>query len=135
MSEQKKVFIFDDNTDILELCTFILEDAGYEIKTSSTSNNIIDQVAAYIPDIIFMDNWLPDVGGIEATRELKSHDELKNIPVIYFSANNDVMSLADQAGADGYLSKPFDIQELENIYLNIYRPKVAGYSYKNPWYS
>ena len=117
MAEQKKVFIFDDNTDILELCTFILEDAGYEIKTSSTSNNIIDQVSAYIPDIIFMDNWLPDVGGIEATRELKAHDTLKNIPVIYFSANNDVMLLADQAGADGYLSKPFDIQELENIIL------------------
>ena len=37
----KKVFIFDDNTDILELCTIILEDAGYEIKTSSTSNDII----------------------------------------------------------------------------------------------
>jgi two-component system alkaline phosphatase synthesis response regulator PhoP len=117
MAEQKKVFIFDDNTDILELCTFILEDAGYEIKTSSTSNNIIDQVSAYTPDIIFMDNWLPDVGGIEATRELKGHDTLKNIPVIYFSANNDVMLLADQAGADGYLSKPFDIQELENIIL------------------
>jgi len=117
MTEQKKVFIFDDNTDILELCTFILEDAGYEIKTSSTSNNIIDQVSAYTPDIIFMDNWLPDVGGIEATRELKGHATLKNIPVIYFSANNDVMSLADQAGADGYLSKPFDIQELENIIL------------------
>lgn len=117
MAEQKKVFIFDDNTDILELCTFILEDAGYEIKTSSTSNNIIAQVSAYIPDIIFMDNWLPDIGGIEATRELKGHDTLRNIPVIYFSANNDVMSLADQAGADGYLSKPFDIQELENIIL------------------
>ncbi|AMQ01118.1 Response regulator receiver protein [Pedobacter cryoconitis] len=117
MAEQKKVFIFDDNTDILELCTFILEDAGYEIKTSSTSNNIIEQVMAYIPDIIFMDNWLPDVGGIDATRALKSDEKLKNIPVIYFSANNDVMSLADQAGADGYLSKPFDIQELENIIL------------------
>lgn len=117
MAEQKKVFIFDDNSDILELCTFILEDAGYEIKTSSTSNDIIDQVTAYTPDIIFMDNWLPDVGGIDATRELKSHPALKSIPVIYFSANNDVMALADQAGADGYLSKPFDIEELENIIL------------------
>ncbi|MCD0487377.1 response regulator [Pedobacter sp. MC2016-14] len=115
MSKNKKVFVFDDNVDILELCTIILEDAGYEIKTSSTSNNIIDQVNAYTPDIIFMDNWLPDVGGIDATRELKKHEELKNIPVIYFSANNDVASLAQQAGADGYLSKPFDIHELENI--------------------
>ena len=117
MAEQKKVFIFDDNTDILELCTIILEDAGYEIKTSSTSNNIIDQVMAYIPDIIFMDNWLPDMGGIDATRALKNDQNLKVIPVIYFSANNDVMALAEQAGADGYLSKPFDIQELESIIL------------------
>ncbi|SMC69142.1 response regulator [Pedobacter africanus] len=111
----KKVFVFDDNPDILELCTIILQDAGYDIKTSSTSNHIIDQVMSYTPDIIFMDNWLPDVGGIDATRELKANDLLKNIPVIYFSANNDVKSLADQAGADGYLSKPFDIEELEAI--------------------
>jgi len=115
MSKYKKVFVFDDNTDILELCTIILEDAGYDIKTSSTSNDIIDQVMAYMPDIIFMDNWLPDVGGIDATRSLKAHEFLKDIPVIYFSANNDVKSLANQAGADGYLSKPFDIEELEGI--------------------
>jgi two-component system cell cycle response regulator DivK len=115
MNKAKKVFVFDDNVDILELCTIILEDAGYEIKTSSTSNHIVDQVSAYMPDIIFMDNWLPDVGGIDATRELKAHEVLNNIPVIYFSANNDVKSLADQAGADGYLSKPFDIAELEQI--------------------
>jgi DNA-binding response OmpR family regulator len=115
MSAQKKVYVFDDNTDILELCTIILQDAGYDIKTSSTSNNIVDQVMAFMPDIIFMDNWLPDVGGIDATRELKAHRALRNIPVIYFSANNDVKSLAEQAGADGYLSKPFDIEELEAI--------------------
>ena len=115
MSNNKKVFVFDDNPDILELCTIILEDAGYDIKTSCTSNDIIDQVLSYIPDIIFMDNWLPDVGGIEATRALKKHETLKNIPLIYFSANNDVKTLAEQAGADDYLSKPFDIQDLEDI--------------------
>nr|WP_121270045.1 response regulator [Pedobacter schmidteae] len=115
MAKNKKVFVFDDNVDILELCTIILEDAGYDIKTSSTSNDIIGQVMGYMPDIIFMDNWLPDVGGKDATRALKAHETLKNIPVIYFSANNDVKSLAVQAGADGYLSKPFDIEELEEI--------------------
>lgn len=109
----KKVFIFDDNTDILELCTLILEGAGYETKTSPTSNDIIDQVAAYEPDLILMDNWLPDVGGIVATQELKRHPQYKNIPVIYFSANNDIKTLATTAGADSYLSKPFDIDELE----------------------
>lgn len=111
----KKVFIFDDNKDILELCTLILEGAGYETKTSSTSNDIIDQVAMYLPDLILMDNWLPDVGGIEATQELKRHPEYKGIPVIYFSANNDIKTLAETAGAESYLSKPFDIDELENM--------------------
>lgn len=109
----KKVFIFDDNKDILELCTLILEGAGYETKTSSTSNEIINQVAEYHPDIILMDNWLPDVGGIEATQELKKHPMYKDIPVIYFSANNDVKALAETAGAESYLAKPFDIDELE----------------------
>ena len=111
----KKILIFDDNHDILDLCTLILEDAGYEIKTSLTSNDIVTQVSAYMPDLIFMDNWLPDVGGIEATRELKLNPDLKHIPVIYFSANSDVKNLAEQAGADSYLPKPFDIVALEAI--------------------
>ena len=111
----KKVFIFDDNTDILELCTLILEDAGYETKTSATSNDIVTQVSAYMPDLIFMDNWLPDVGGVEATQELKNHPELQHIPVIYFSANNDVKALAEKAGADNYLAKPFDSHDFEEI--------------------
>ena len=115
MADTKKVFVFDDNRDILDLCTFILEDAGYEIKTSESANDIEKQVSAFMPDLIFMDNWLPDVGGIDATKALKGDDVLKHIPVIYFSANNDVASLAEQAGADGYLSKPFDIADLEDI--------------------
>ena len=59
MAGVKKVFVFDDNRDILDLCTFILEDAGYEIKTSENANDIEKQVAEYMPDLIFMDNWLP----------------------------------------------------------------------------
>jgi two-component system cell cycle response regulator DivK len=115
MEEGKKVFIFDDNKELLELCTIVLEEAGYQIRTSTTSNDIIEQVTEYQPDIIFMDNWLPDISGIEATRQLKAADDLKNIPVIYFSANNNVSALAREAGADDYLSKPFDISSLEDI--------------------
>ena len=115
MADAKKVFVFDDNRDILDLCTFILEDAGYEIKTSETANDIETQVAAFMPDIIFMDNWLPDLGGIQATRAIKNNPDLKHIPVIYFSANNDISSLAEEAGADSYLSKPFDIEALERV--------------------
>lgn len=111
----KKIFIFDDNPEILELCTIILSDAGYQIKTSTHSNDIVSQVEAYMPDLIFMDNWLPDLGGVDATKTLKKTPNLKHIPVIYFSANNDVKNLAQKAGADTYLSKPFDIEVLEDL--------------------
>ena len=109
----KKVFIFDDNLEILELCTEILQDIGCEVKTSPTTNRVEQQVADYMPDLIFMDNWLPDMSGIEATKLLKANDRLKNIPVIYFSANSNISELANQAGADDFLAKPFDIDKFE----------------------
>lgn len=112
---KKKVLIFDDNVELLELCTLILEGLNLEIKTTVTSDNADEQVLSFMPDIILMDNWLPNLSGIEATRMIKSREELKNIPVIYFSANNNVEQLAQKAGADGYLAKPFDITELENL--------------------
>ena len=115
MPEEKKIFIFDDNQELLELCTIILEDIGYQIKTSVTSNDIVQQVLEYMPDIILMDNWLPDVSGVDATKELKANEDLQHIPVIYFSANNNVSELAKEAGADNYLAKPFDIAALEEI--------------------
>ncbi|OWK98954.1 response regulator [Kaistella haifensis DSM 19056] len=111
----KKIFIFDDNLEILELCTEILEDLGCEVKTSPTTNNVEQQVLDYMPDLIFMDNWLPDISGIEATRMLKSNENLKNIPILYFSANSNIDALANEAGADDYLAKPFDIDQFEEV--------------------
>lgn len=115
MQNGKKILIFDDNEELLELCTIILEDMGCQIHTSTTTNNVEQQVTEYGPDLIFMDNWLPDVSGIEATQQIKANIDLKHIPVIYFSANNNVEELASEAGADDFLAKPFDISAMENI--------------------
>ena len=68
-----------------------------------------------MPDLIFMDNWLPDISGIEATRMIKSNENLKNIPILYFSANSNIDALANEAGADDYLAKPFDIDQFEEV--------------------
>lgn len=111
----KKVLIFDDDEDILAICTYILEEQGWEVSTFSNCNNIIEKVESIMPEVILMDNWIPDSGGIIATQAIKQHERLKSIPVIYFSANNDIKTLAQQAGADSFLAKPFDLEELENI--------------------
>ena len=78
-------------------------------------NNVTEKVSGIHPDVILMDNWIPDAGGIIATQTLKKNDELKNIPVIYFSANSDIQLLANHAGAESYLAKPFDLHQLENV--------------------
>lgn len=112
---KKRVLVFDDDKDILEICRIILDEAGYEIQTSENARDIENQVSKFMPNLILMDNWLPDTGGIVATQTIKNNDALKDIPIIYFSANTDIAKLAKQAGADSYLAKPFDIIELENI--------------------
>ena len=111
----KKIIIFDDDEDILSICNYILEEQGWEVHTYTNCNNIVDRVSQLKPDVILMDNWIPDEGGIIATQTLKKDASLQNIPVIYFSANSDIQLLADHAGADGYLAKPFDLDELDRV--------------------
>jgi len=114
-NSSKRIIIFDDDEDILAICTYILEEQGWQVYTFGDCNDIINKVTGIDPEVILMDNWIPDVGGITATKLLKSSDKLKNIPVIYFSANNDIQLLASHAGADNFLAKPFDIDELEKV--------------------
>lgn len=116
--DNQKVFIFDDNVEILELCTEILNDMGCEVKTSPTTSDVEEQVSEFMPDLILMDNWLPDISGVEATKLLKANDQLKDIPVVYFSANSNISELATLAGADAYLAKPFDIDKFEKMVMN-----------------
>lgn len=114
-NKAKKIIIFDDDEDILSICSYILEEQGWEVHTFTDCNNIIEKVSGIDPAVILMDNWIPDAGGIIATQTLKKDDKWKNIPVIYFSANSDIQLLADHAGAETYLAKPFDLEELERV--------------------
>jgi CheY-like chemotaxis protein len=113
--QPKKIIIFDDDEDILSICSYILEEQGWQVHTFTDCNNITQKVAGILPDVILMDNWIPDAGGIVATQTLKKDEVLKHIPVVYFSANSDIQLLADHAGAETYLAKPFDLEELERV--------------------
>lgn len=111
----KKIAIFDDDEDILSICSYVLEEQGWEVHAFTDCNHVTEKVSAIHPDVILMDNWIPDAGGIVATQALKNDNRLKDIPVIYFSANSDIQLLASNAGAESYLAKPFDLQQLEQV--------------------
>ncbi|WP_370527257.1 response regulator [Pedobacter sp. SYSU D00535] len=111
----KRIVIFDDDTDILEILTYLLQEKGWEVYTQTTCKHVTKVVAAHRPNVVLMDNWIPEAGGVKATQTLKSDPALSSIPVIYFSANNNIAQLAEEAGADAYLAKPFDLDYLETI--------------------
>ncbi len=108
---KKCILICDDDIDILEVTKIILQQ-DYHVETMAHCNEIFRNFEKYAPDLILMDLWIPDMGGEAVTRLLKSSEKTKNIPVIIFSANNDIENVAKDAGADGYLKKPFDIVTL-----------------------
>lgn len=112
-NQGKKLIIFDDDEDILSICTYILEDDGWQVRSFPDCRDIITKVNTFPPDVILMDNWIPDEGGVVATQILKADPSLKYIPVIYFSANSDIQSLAAAAGAELVLPKPFDLDVLK----------------------
>lgn len=115
LTDKKTVMVFDDDPDTLALCTIVLENKGYNVHTRDNSNDVINYIDQYKPDVILMDNCIPGLGGIKATQQIKQHLQYGKIPVIYFSANNNIDLLAQEAGAEKYICKPFNINNLEQI--------------------
>ena len=111
----KRVIIFDDDEDILSLCSHILNKLGWEVHTRTACDGLINTLEEVQPSVIFMDNSIGEPGGIIATQTIKSYSTFKNIPVVYFSAHHTIKALAEEAGAQCYLEKPFQIKDLENI--------------------
>ncbi len=111
----KTILIFDDDINILEICSLILENDGYQVAVSQTSHDVIERVSMVQPDLILMDNWIPTIGGVEAIRLLKAHPLHRYIPVILLSANYNIEKLAADAGADIFLEKPFSLDDLEKV--------------------
>lgn len=108
----KRILICDDDLDLLSVCKLDLEEAGWIVFTRGHCRQILEILDEVKPDIILMDNWIPDSGGIVTTKAIKRSARYKNIPVIYISSNPEVAILSKEAGANAYLPKPFTIEEL-----------------------
>ena len=128
-------WFFDDDTDLIEVCCIVLKTKSYDVKGFPRCNDILEEVRAFQPNVILMDNWIPDVGGVRATQLLKADLQLKNIPVIFFSANEHIEDLTAEAGAEFFLQKPFEIEDLENVVANaiLHHLKSSMVKTANAW--
>jgi DNA-binding NtrC family response regulator len=111
----KSVLIFDDDAEILQVCIIILEQQGYLVTTRTNCNEVTRDVDIIRPGIVLMDLWIPETGGSKAILLLKAEPARAHIPVILFSANAQIDEIALSCGADGFLKKPFEIDDLLKI--------------------
>lgn len=112
---KKRILVFDDDEELLAILEYIINDNGWELFSQLNCNKLLVKVREVKPDLIIMNNWIPDMGGVEATRLLKKEADLKKTPVIFFSANTNIEALAREAGADTYIPKPFELDDMEKI--------------------
>jgi len=89
----------------------MLEDDGYEVRTTFDGQTEII-VPQYLPDIILLDIWMAGMDGRKICANLKANPLTKHIPIIMISANKDTQKIAKEAGADDFLAKPFEMDDL-----------------------
>ena len=111
-----KVLTIDDMEDITFSIKKSLEkvDGGYEVIRARTAREGIDQAQNAKPDIILLDLMIPDKGGWQVLKELKSNEVTKNIPIVIITAKADELSkqMGEQS-TEGYIIKPFDASKLD----------------------
>lgn len=111
---QKCILIYDDDLEILLVCKAILEIDDYRVETLTRCENIIDDIDFYKPDIILMDLWIPQIGGENAVLLMHENPDTTHVPVILFSANDEIEKISAKVKANGFLKKPFDISTFRN---------------------
>src|ERR1700761_3270191 len=112
MPDPRKILLVDDDLDHLSICKLILTNRGYNVLVLWNTDVLLEVVKDFAPDIIFMDHRMPHRNGHEAPRVLKSNEATSSIPVVDFTGLEKGQDLANAAGADAYLAKPFNIDGL-----------------------
>ena len=118
MQEKKCVLVCDDDSSILDACRLILS-THYNVETATSCENIIEEIRRIKPGIILMDLMIPG-GGENAVSLIYQTEEIKEIPIILFSAVHNIKEINKRIKATAILEKPFDINALlETIKDNI----------------
>jgi two-component system phosphate regulon response regulator PhoB len=111
----RKILVVEDETAIRDMLVFNLGRAGYEVLGAGNASEARNAIANRQPDVILMDWMLPDVSGLELTRQLKRDAQTREIPVIMVTARGqeDDRVAGLEGGADDYITKPFSSRELQ----------------------
>lgn len=113
--KNKTIVVGEDDEAIIEVVKIILEDGGYKPIGVMEANSIIKIVQKSMPALILLDIWMSGENGGDIAKKIKSDKKLSHIPIVMISANNETEHIAKGVGADGFLQKPFNMEDLMAI--------------------
>lgn len=109
-----KLLIIDDEKDIRELMQEIFVEEGYKVETAANGEQARKQWHQFMPDVIFLDVWMPDIDGISLLKEIQQEDSMQNTKVVMMSGHGTIETAieATKLGAYDFLEKPLSLAKL-----------------------
>jgi DNA-binding response OmpR family regulator len=129
--ERRLILIVDDDPHISAFIKWILEDAGYDTALAGDGEAGIDRVRALRPDLIVSGVMMPRILGTEMTSQIRAEPEIAATPVLLLTARGTARHKLEGliAGADDYMTKPFDPQQLTaRVGTTLAMTKESGYT-------
>jgi two-component system, cell cycle response regulator DivK len=108
---KERILVIEDDTDNRALVVFLLESEGFQVLQSTDGKDGLEKVTVEQPDLVLLDMSIPEIDGWKLARQLKENENLRSIPVVALTGHTmpgDRQKALD-AGCDGYITKPLDI--------------------------
>ena len=112
MQVKKHILIIEDEQDIIKIAAFRFRQAGYEVSTASDGETALELAGSKNPDLIILHLNIPKITGKNVCLRLKKDKRFENIPIIIMTASHNAEVMYRETGADDYIQKPYEIQEL-----------------------
>lgn len=108
---KQRIVVAEDDSAVLDVLRLILEEEGYAVEAVADEATLRAFPHGY-PDLLLLDIWMSGWDGRDLCRDLKRGEKTRGIPILLCSANRDGEHIAREAGADGFIAKPFDMDDL-----------------------
>ena len=111
---RKKILLVEDDHSLSEILSEVLGEKGYTPLTAHDGLEGLRKASVELPDLVILDIMLPQLNGLEVCKRLKKDEKMKNIPLIFLTAKDEITDklLGMESGGEIYLTKPFDLEEL-----------------------
>ena len=122
------ILVVDDSADNLAMISLDLQQQNYRVVTASNGEDAIKIASQTLPNLILMDINLPELDGLAATRRIRDLETLREVPVVAVTAfgTEGFQRAAYDAGVDGYLTKPIDMDRMHQLIARLLSPGESG---------